>query len=81
MWNRCGIVSDSILRKKENGLLCKLDLEKAYDHVNWDFLLQILERMGFRSKWIRWVNWCISTTYLLVLFNGSPTGFFRAPEA
>ena len=29
---------DSILRRKENGLLCKLDIEKAYDHIRWDFL-------------------------------------------
>ena len=43
---------DSILRRKEKGILCKLDIEKAYDHIRWDFLLQILERMGFSSKWI-----------------------------
>ena len=41
---------DSILRRKENGILCKLDIEKAYDHIRWDFLLQIMERMGFGSK-------------------------------
>ena len=29
---------DSILREKESGLLCKLDIEKAYDHISWDFL-------------------------------------------
>ena len=29
---------DSILRKKESGLLYKLDIEKAYDHISWDFL-------------------------------------------
>ena len=41
---------DSLLRKKENRLFCKLDIEKAYDHINWDFLLQILEMMGFGTK-------------------------------
>ena len=30
---------DTLLRRKESGLLCKLDIEKAYDHLNWDFLL------------------------------------------
>ena len=69
---------DSILRRKEKGILCKLDIEKAYDHIRWDFLLQTLESMGFGSKWIRWINWCISTASFSVLFNGSPTGFSRS---
>ena len=47
---------DSILRRKEKEILCKLDIEKAYDHIRWDFLLQTLERMGFGSKWIKWIN-------------------------
>jgi hypothetical protein len=35
------------MRSGEAGLLCKLDLEKAYDHVNWDFSLYMLKRCGF----------------------------------
>ena len=69
---------DSTLRRKEKEILCKLDIEKAYDHIRWDFLLQILERMGFDSKWISWINWCISTAFfffflfcLMVLLWGS----------
>ena len=72
---------DSILRGKEKGILCKLDIEKAYDHIRWDFLMQLLERMGFGSKWIRWINWCISTASFSVLINGSPSGFFRSSRS
>ena len=67
---------DYTLRGKEKGILCKLDIEKAYDHIRWDFLLKMLERMGFGPKWIRWINWCISTATFSVLINGSPAGFF-----
>ena len=51
---------DSLIRRKEKGLRCKLDIEKAYDHLNWDFLLQIMEKMGFGRKWLIWIRWCIS---------------------
>ena len=37
---------------KENEILCKLDIEKAYDHLDWDFLLSVMSKMGFGSKWI-----------------------------
>ena len=38
---------DFRLRGKELGIMCKLDLEKAYDHVNWDLLPSILNQLGF----------------------------------
>ena len=67
---------DSLVRRKEKGLLCKLDIEKAYDHLNWDFLLQVMEKIGFGSKWLIWIR-CISTSFS-VLMNGTPSGFFRS---
>ena len=41
------------------GLICKLDLEKAYDMVDWNFLLYMLGRMGFGEKWRKWVLECL----------------------
>jgi hypothetical protein len=43
------------------GVVCKLDLEKAYDHVNWNFLIYMLRRCGFSDKWRRWIFACISS--------------------
>jgi hypothetical protein len=34
-------------RRKEKGLVFKIDYEKAYDRVNLDFLYEILHLMGF----------------------------------
>ena len=42
---------DSRLRSHLPGVVCKLDIEKAYDHVNWDCLLSLLDCMGFGFKW------------------------------
>ena len=37
---------DSILRRKENGLLCKLDIEKAYDHISGIFCRKFWREWG-----------------------------------
>jgi hypothetical protein len=57
-------------------LLCKLDVEKAYDHVCWKFLLYLLQRCGFSVRWRNWINFCISTARFSILVNGCPSGFF-----
>ncbi|RVW40956.1 putative ribonuclease H protein [Vitis vinifera] len=69
---------DSLLKGDEAGVLCKLDLEKAYDHINWDFLMSVMQKMGFGEKWVSWIRWCISTTSFSVLINSSPVGFFQS---
>lgn len=46
---------DAFLVANEAGLLCKLDIEKAFDHVNWGFLTSMLEKMGFGHKWGQWI--------------------------
>ena len=50
-------VIDSILKSNGEAILCKLDIEKAYDHVEWPFLLTIMEKMEFGEKWLKWIKW------------------------
>lgn len=58
----------------EGWMAIKTDMEKAYDRVEWDFVLKILEMFGFSPVWIKWVQQCISTSSFSIFINGSPFG-------
>jgi hypothetical protein len=67
---------DNRIKSRELGGLCKLDMEKAYDHVDWNFLIYLLKRCGFGEMWCLWIKHCISTVRFSVLINGVPSSFF-----
>ncbi|XP_057445076.1 secreted RxLR effector protein 78-like [Lotus japonicus] len=70
------VVHEAKLRKRST-LIFKVDYEKAYDSVEWSFLLYMLKRMNFSNKWINWVYRCLESATVSVLVNGSPTGEFK----
>jgi hypothetical protein len=55
----------------------KLDLQKAYDQVSWNFLKSVLENFGFSHIFIGWIMECISTVSFLTLINGRMTKYFK----
>ncbi|GKB71672.1 putative RNA-directed DNA polymerase, eukaryota, reverse transcriptase zinc-binding domain protein [Tanacetum coccineum] len=64
-------------RKHKKGLMVfKVDFEKAFDSVRWDFLDSVMEKIGFGSKWRSWIHGCFSNARSSVLVNGSPTAEF-----
>ena len=42
---------------KKEIVMLQLDLEKAYDHVNWSFLCQVMHRMGFGDRMSNLIHW------------------------
>ncbi|KAE8668369.1 hypothetical protein F3Y22_tig00112343pilonHSYRG00209 [Hibiscus syriacus] len=55
----------------------KIDLQKAFDSVNWDFLLAVLEAMGLPDKFCNWIKVCITIPMYSVSLNGSLVGYFK----
>ncbi|XP_071699108.1 uncharacterized protein [Rutidosis leptorrhynchoides] len=63
-------------RKRKKSLIFKFDFEKAFDSLSWDFLLDMMSRMGFGSRWRRWILACLKSASISILVNGSPTNEF-----
>ncbi|KAL5715982.1 hypothetical protein ACHQM5_017730 [Ranunculus cassubicifolius] len=68
---------DSQIRSKKPGTIFKLDFLKAFDHVSWNFCLDVLGRYGFKSKWIGWIKACLHSSHSSVLVNGRVNGHFK----
>ncbi|KAL2246047.1 UNVERIFIED_CONTAM: hypothetical protein Sindi_2872900 [Sesamum indicum] len=54
----------------------KVDIRKAYDTVDWDFLIEVLEMFGFPITCVKWIEECVTTPSFSVGLNGKPHGFF-----
>ncbi|KAJ0628987.1 putative RNA-directed DNA polymerase [Helianthus annuus] len=51
----------------------KVDIHKAYDSLNWDFLNSIMIQMNFPPRWCMWAMAILQSSRASVLVNGSPT--------
>ncbi|KAL5541335.1 hypothetical protein UlMin_044595 [Ulmus minor] len=65
-------------KRGERGVIFKVDFEKAYDYVNWDFLDLVLEKKGFGVRWRSWMRGCIYSANFSIMINGKPRGRFGA---
>ncbi|GJV51226.1 RNA-directed DNA polymerase, eukaryota, reverse transcriptase zinc-binding domain protein [Tanacetum coccineum] len=62
-------------KKKKKMMILKIDFEKAFDSISWDYLDNMLEFMNFPTRWRRWIFACLYSARS-VLINGSPTQEF-----
>ncbi|KAJ6907746.1 hypothetical protein NC651_018243 [Populus alba x Populus x berolinensis] len=56
--------------------LMKIDFKKAFDSIQWPFLLQLLLLLGFPSRFVQLIMQCVETASYSVAVNGSIYGFF-----
>jgi mannosylglycoprotein endo-beta-mannosidase len=57
-------------RNKTPALLFKLDIRKAFDSVRWDYIIDLLQRRGFPSRFRNWIVALLFTATSRVLLNG-----------
>jgi len=60
------VIHEAKIRNKPC-LVFKVDYEKAYDSVSWEFLLYMLKGIGFCAKWISWIEGCLKSASISIL--------------
>ncbi|GKC78430.1 RNA-directed DNA polymerase, eukaryota, reverse transcriptase zinc-binding domain protein, partial [Tanacetum coccineum] len=55
----------------------KIDIQKAYDTISWDFLKEVMLTVGFHETMVNWIMTCITSTSFSMCVNGEVNGFFN----
>lgn len=64
-------------RKTQGKVGCsalKIDMSKAYDRVEWNFVMGVMRKMGFTNTWLNWMHMCMSTVRYNFLTSGHEVG-------
>lgn len=80
-------IQDSILLAHELGLgyhgkritprgSVKIDLQKSFDSIHWDFLINLCLAFEFPLKAVRWIQECVTSPYFSIALNGSLARYF-----
>lgn len=54
----------------------KLNMSKVYDGVEWGYLENIIEKMGFANTWIQWLVKCVRLVSYAIIINGHAIDVF-----
>lgn len=55
----------------------KIDIKKAFDTIEWTYLLHVLKCFGFNECFCSWIHTILQSAKLSVSVNGKSTGFFN----
>jgi len=58
-------------------IILKLDFEKAFDKVEHELMIQIMQSKGFPDRWVTWMKMIFGSGTSAVLLNGVPGNFFH----
>lgn len=64
-------------RKRMSGVIFKIDFEKAYDSVRWDFIDEVLEMKGFEKKVKDWIMSTVKGGRVCININGENGPYFK----
>ncbi|XP_019251156.1 PREDICTED: uncharacterized protein LOC109230079 [Nicotiana attenuata] len=72
------LVKDYTRKNISPRCMIKIDLQKAYDYVEWPFVRQMLNELGFPDQFVFWIMECVQTVNYTVVINGEQSKPFNA---
>jgi len=68
----------NLIDKRQYGgnLAIKVDISKAFDTLDWNFVIMVLNNFGFSTSFINWILAILQSARLSILVNGRAVGFF-----
>nr|GFA09992.1 cysteine-rich receptor-like protein kinase [Tanacetum cinerariifolium] len=67
--------------KKKQSFIFKIDFEKAYDSVRWDYLEDVLKKFGFGEKWCKWIRDPLSPFLFILIMESLHLTFQNVVDA
>ena len=55
----------------QDALFIKIDFEKAYDHIEWRFILAMLQALGFGPYFLRSINMLFKDAFAILTMNNA----------
>lgn len=70
-------VHDINVKVRGHNTILKLDIYKAYDNIDWNFIYKIMKLFGFNNNNINMIKRCIEQVWFSIIINGKQYGFFK----
>ncbi|CAN6182020.1 unnamed protein product [Urochloa humidicola] len=67
-------------RRNRDGVILKLDFEKAYDKLKWPFVQQVLRMKGFSSTWCGWIQKIMTRGSVAIKVNDDIGHYFQTKK-
>jgi len=68
----------NLIKKGADKIRIKIDLQKAYDRINRDFIVHMLAAMGVPEKLLKIIGHCLKSPTFSILINGVPKGYIQS---